>query len=185
MYHSATLQNERRCFHFARCRMSHSKLIPDRFSKLQNVVKKKYFPLFRIHRPLSWVRQRVRHGPRQISSIAQHNNSKPHKINKVYFRQFTAIHMPFEMARCISTIHCGIAWLGLLRTYYCWHSDQPSYPLQCICAYVLPSEVLKDCNTCHLKAPEYGLRIRALANGIYCVPLKLQKERLDSRENTI
>ena len=32
MYPSATLQNKRRNFHFARCRMTHSGLILDRFS---------------------------------------------------------------------------------------------------------------------------------------------------------
>ena len=65
MYPFATLQNERRIFHFARCRMSHSGLILDRFSWLQNAIKIFNCMLYRIHRPLSRVRQRIRHSPRQ------------------------------------------------------------------------------------------------------------------------
>jgi len=41
---------------------------------------------------------------------------------------------------------------------------------------VVPSEVLKERNRCHLQAPEYEVRIQALSNGMYCNPLKLQKE---------
>ena len=45
--------------------MSHSGLILNRFSKLQNVIGILNFALRKIHRPLSRVRQRVRHSPRQ------------------------------------------------------------------------------------------------------------------------
>ena len=37
MHPSATLQNERRIFHFGRCRMYYSGLIQNRFSKLQQL----------------------------------------------------------------------------------------------------------------------------------------------------
>ena len=60
-----TLQNERRCFHFARCRMSHSKLelILDQFSKLQNVVKIFYFALIHL-------------------SVARHEQTKQNKCEQ-------------------------------------------------------------------------------------------------------
>jgi len=38
-YISVTLQNERRIFHFGRCRMYHSGLIFNRFSKLRNMIR--------------------------------------------------------------------------------------------------------------------------------------------------
>jgi len=69
MYRSATLQKERKIFHFARCKISHSGIILDKFSKVQNVIKIFNCACCRIHRPLARVRQRVRQPPDKVRNI--------------------------------------------------------------------------------------------------------------------
>ena len=65
MYLSATLQKVMRIFHFVKCKIFHSRIILDKFRKVQNVIKIFNCACCRIHRPLSQIRQQVRQRVRQ------------------------------------------------------------------------------------------------------------------------